>query len=289
IRAAFAGTAASVVFENERRFDLVVRFDPAFRSDISNVRDLPLATADGALIPLSEVADVEIQPGAAQISRDNGQRRIVISANVRARDIESAIGAIESAINKQLELPVGYTVAYGGQFENLKAAKARLSVAVPVALLLIFVLLYFTFNSLKEGLLIFTAIPLAAVGGVFALLLRGMPFSISAGVGFIALFGIAVLNGIVLIAYLNFLEKQGVHDIRQRITEGALTRLRPVLMTAAVASLGFLPMALSHGAGAEVQRPLATVVIGGLVTSTLLTLVFLPALYALMFNKKEAQ
>jgi cobalt-zinc-cadmium resistance protein CzcA len=289
IRAAFAGTAASVVFENERRFDLVVRFDPAFRSDISNVRDLPLATADGALIPLSEVADVEIQPGAAQISRDNGQRRIVISANVRARDIESAIGAIESAINKQLELPVGYTVAYGGQFENLKAAKARLSVAVPVALLLIFVLLYFTFNSLKEGLLIFTAIPLAAVGGVFALLLRGMPFSISAGVGFIALFGIAVLNGIVLIAYLNFLEKQGVHDIRQRITEGALTRLRPVLMTAAVASLGFLPMALSHGAGAEVQRPLATVVIGGLVTSTLLTLVFLPALYALMFTKKEGQ
>lgn len=289
IRAAFAGAAASVVFENERRFELVVRFDPAFRSDIANVRDLPLVTTNGALIPLSEVAEVDIQPGAAQISRDNGQRRIVVSANVRGRDIESAIAAIETAIDQKLNLPAGYTVAYGGQFENLQAAKARLSVAVPVALLLIFVLLYFTFNSLKEGLLIFTAIPLAAVGGVFALLLRGMPFSISAGVGFIALFGIAVLNGIVLIAYLNYLEKQGVYDIRARITEGALTRLRPVLMTAAVASLGFLPMALSHGAGAEVQRPLATVVIGGLVTSTLLTLVFLPALYALMFTKKEGK
>ncbi len=280
IRAAFAGAAASVVFENERRFDLVVRFDPAFRSDIANVRDLPLVTTNGALIPLSEVAEVNIQPGAAQISRDNGQRRIVVSANVRGRDIESAIAAIETAIDKKLNLPAGYAVAYGGQFENLQAAKARLSVAVPVALLLIFVLLYLTFNSLKEGLLIFTAIPLAAVGGVFALLLRGMPFSISAGVGFIALFGIAVLNGIVLIAYLNYLEKLGVHDIRARITEGALTRLRPVLMTAAVASLGFLPMALSHGAGAEVQRPLATVVIGGLITSTLLTRVFLRALYA---------
>lgn len=289
IRAAFAGAAASVVFENERRFDLVVRFDPAFRSDIANVRDLPLVTTNGALIPLSEVAEVNIQPGAAQISRDNGQRRIVVSANVRGRDIESAIAAIETAIDKKLNLPAGYAVAYGGQFENLQAAKARLSVAVPVALLLIFVLLYLTFNSLKEGLLIFTAIPLAAVGGVFALLLRGMPFSISAGVGFIALFGIAVLNGIVLIAYLNYLEKLGVHDIRARITEGALTRLRPVLMTAAVASLGFLPMALSHGAGAEVQRPLATVVIGGLITSTLLTLVFLPALYALMFTKKEGK
>ncbi len=289
IRAAFAGAAASVVFENERRFDLVVRFDPAFRSDISNVRDLPLVTSNGALIPLSEVADVDILPGAAQISRDDGQRRIVVSANVRGRDIESAIQEIEAVIDRQLKLPAGYAVAYGGQFENLQAAKARLSVAVPVALLLIFVLLYFTFNSLKEGLLIFTAIPLAAVGGVFALLLRGMPFSISAGVGFIALFGIAVLNGIVLIAYLNYLEKQGISDIHARITEGALTRLRPVLMTAAVASLGFLPMALSHGAGAEVQRPLATVVIGGLVTSTLLTLVFLPALYALMFNKKEGK
>lgn len=289
IRAAFAGAAASVIFENERRFDLVVRFDPAFRSDVSNVRDLPLSTADGALIPLSEVADVQIKPGAAQISRDNGQRRIVVSANVRGRDIESTISDIEAAIERQLRLPVGYTVAYGGQFENLQAAKARLSVAVPVALLLILVLLYFTFNKLKESLLIFTAIPLAAVGGIFALLLRDMPFSISAGVGFIALFGIAVLNGIVLIAYLNQLEKQGVSNIHERIVEGAMTRLRPVLMTAAVASLGFLPMALSHGAGAEVQRPLATVVIGGLVTSTLLTLVFLPALYALVFNKKEQQ
>ncbi|MBV6429277.1 MAG: Cobalt-zinc-cadmium resistance protein CzcA [Haliscomenobacter sp.] len=289
IRAAFAGSVAGVVFENERRFDLVVRLDTAFRGDISQVRNLPLATPNGRLTPVSEVAEVRFLPGAAQISRDNAQRRIVVSANVRGKDIETAIGEVQELMERQLNLPPGYLVAYGGQFENLQAAKARLSLAVPIALVLIFVLLYFTFNSLKEGLLIFTAIPMAAVGGVFALLLRGMPFSISAGVGFIALFGIAVLNGIVLIAYLNQLEKQGITDIHERITQGALTRLRPVLMTAAVASLGFLPMALSHGAGAEVQRPLATVVIGGLVTSTLLTLVVLPVLYALFFQLKKAK
>lgn len=289
LRAAFAGAAAGVVFENERRFDLVVRLDTAHRAGIADVQNLPVITPAGRIIPLSEVADIGFQPGAAQISRDNGQRRIVVSANVRGRDVESAIADVQAAVESQLQLPPGYVVAYGGQFENLEAAKARLSIAVPVALVLIFVLLYFTFNSLKEGLLIFTAIPMAAIGGVFALLLRGMPFSISAGVGFIALFGVAVLNGIVLIAYFNQLEKQGIQNVYERITQGALTRLRPVLMTAAVASLGFLPMALSHGAGAEVQRPLATVVIGGLVTSTLLTLIVLPVLYAMFFRKKTNQ
>ncbi|HRK80319.1 MAG TPA: CusA/CzcA family heavy metal efflux RND transporter [Saprospiraceae bacterium] len=289
IRAAFAGATAGTVFENERRFDLVVRLNTLHRSRIEDVLQLPLSTPSGALIPLSEVAEVRFLPGAAQISRDDAQRRIVVSANVRGRDIESAIAEVQSVIESRLRLPSGYSVQYGGQFENLQAAKARLSIAVPVALALIFMLLYFAFNSLKEGLLIFTAIPMAAVGGVLALLLRGMPFSISAGVGFIALFGIAVLNGIVMIAYFNQLEKQGIVNVYQRITEGALTRLRPVLMTAAVASLGFLPMALSHGAGAEVQRPLATVVIGGLLTSTLLTLVVLPVLYAMFFKSNQEQ
>lgn len=287
IRAAFAGTAAGVIFEQERRYDLVVRLDADARSHINDVRQLPVHTPGGQLIPLSEVAEVGFQPGAAQISRDDGRRRIVVGANVRGRDVESAVEAVRAALDDRLRLPAGYTISYGGQFENLQAAKARLSVALPIALLLIFVLLYLTFHSVKESLLIFTAIPLAAAGGVFALLARGMPFSISAGVGFIALFGIAVLNGIVLIAYFNQLEKQGVANVRERVMQGALTRLRPVLATAAVASLGFLPMALSHGAGAEVQRPLATVVIGGLVTSTLLTLVVLPVLYALFFQTKN--
>ncbi len=287
IRAAFAGAAAGAVFEQERRYDLVVRLDADARSHINDVRRLPVHTPSGQVIPLSEVAEVSFRPGAAQISRDDGRRRIVVGANVRGRDVESAVGAVRATLESRLRLPAGYTISYGGQFENLQAAKARLSVALPVALFLIFVLLYLTFHSVKEGLLIFTAIPLAAAGGVFALLVRGMPFSISAGVGFIALFGIAVLNGIVLIAYFNQLEKQGVADVCERVMQGALTRLRPVLATAAVASLGFLPMMLSRGAGAEVQRPLATVVIGGLVTSTLLTLVVLPVLYALFFQTKN--
>ncbi len=289
LRTAFAGTAAGAIFEDERRFDLVVRLAADHRADIEDVRQLPIATPNGQLIPLSEVADVNYRPGAAQISRDDGRRRIVVSANVRGRDVESAIADVQQALEGKLKLPSGYYFTYGGQFENLKAAKARLSIAVPVALLLIFGLLYFAFNSLKESTLIFTAIPMSAVGGVFALLLRDMPFSISAGVGFIALFGVAVLNGIVLISYFKQLEQEGVANVHERIVRGALVRLRPVLMTAAVASLGFLPMAISHGAGAEVQRPLATVVIGGLVTSTLLTLVVLPVLYAMFFRRKIEQ
>jgi cobalt-zinc-cadmium resistance protein CzcA len=287
LRTAFAGTAAGAIFEDERRFDLVVRLAADHRADIEDVRQLPIATPTGQLIPLSEVADVDYRPGAAQISRDDGRRRIVVSANVRGRDVESAIADVQAVLKEKLKLPSGYYYTFGGQFENLKAAKARLSIAVPVALLLIFGLLYFTFNSLKESTLIFTAIPMSAVGGIFALLLRDMPFSISAGVGFIALFGVAVLNGIVLISYFNQLEKEGVTNVHERIIRGALVRLRPVLMTAAVASLGFLPMAISSGAGAEVQRPLATVVIGGLVTSTLLTLVVLPVLYAMFFRRVD--
>ena len=289
LRTAFAGSVAGTVFDEGRRFDLVLRLDNAGpqRRDLTDVQNLPVATADGVFIPLNEVATVEYRLGAAQISRDNAQRRIVVGANVRGRDVESAIVDIQKILSEKMKLPPGYVVTYGGQFENLQAAKARLSVAVPLALALIMVLLYFAFNSLKESLLIFSAIPMSAIGGVFALWLRDMPFSISAGVGFIALFGVAVLNGIVLIAYFNELEKEGRKQVYERIMLGASVRLRPVLMTAAVASLGFLPMALSTGAGAEVQQPLATVVIGGLVTSTLLTLIVLPVLYAMFFKDSK--
>ena len=281
IRTAFAGTSAGVVFEEEKRFELVVRLDTLRRRDLADVQNLPIATATGQLIPLSELADVRYQPGAAQISRDDAHRRIVVGANVRGRDVESVIREVQQVMEDKLHLPTGYYLSYGGQFENLKAAKERLSIAVPVALALIFILLYFAFNSLTSSILVFTAIPMSAIGGIFALWLLDMPFSISAGVGFIALFGVAVLNGIVLISYFNQLEQEGVKDVYERIRQGAMLRLRPVLMTASVASLGFLPMALSSGAGAEVQRPLATVVIGGLVTSTLLTLLVLPLLYAI--------
>lgn len=288
LRAAFAGTSAGVVYEDARRFDLVLRLDDQDRGDLEDVQQLPIATPNGELIPLSEVAEVGYRLGAAQISRDNAQRRIVVGANVRGRDVESAFKAVQEKLETSLKLPPGYFVTYGGQFENLNAAKARLSIAVPLALALIFLLLYFTFNSIKESLLIFSAIPMSAIGGIFALQIRSMPFSISAGVGFIALFGVAVLNGIVLITYFNQLEKEGIESVYERIRAGAIARLRPVLMTAAVASLGFLPMAISHGSGAEVQRPLATVVIGGLITSTLLTLVVLPVLYALFFGRKRS-
>ncbi|MCE7921868.1 MAG: CusA/CzcA family heavy metal efflux RND transporter [Haliscomenobacteraceae bacterium CHB4] len=287
LRAAFAGEVAGTVFDEGRRFDLVIRLDTSRRRDLSDVQNLPLATPGGQLVPLGEVARAEFRLGAAQISRDNAQRRIVVGANVRGRDVETVIREMQPLLAAELNLPPGYFITYGGQFENLQAAKARLSVAVPVALTLIFALLYFAFNSLKESLLIYSAIPMSAIGGVFALWLRDMPFSISAGVGFIALFGVAVLNGIVLIAYFDELEKEGHESVYERILLGASVRLRPVLMTAAVASLGFLPMAISTGAGAEVQRPLATVVIGGLVTSTLLTLIVLPVLYAMFFGGKK--
>ncbi len=254
ISTAFAGEAAGVVFENERKFDLVVRLDSANRTSIDDVSNLFIATNDGNQIPLSQVANVSFKEGPAQISREEGKRRIVVGFNVKGRDVASVVKEIQEKLSAAKLLPTGYYYTYGGTFKNLQEASARLKIAVPVALALIFLLLYFTFGSIKEALLIYTAIPMSAIGGVFALLIRGMPFSISAGVGFIALFGVAVLNGIVLISTFNQLEKDGMKDILQQVIEGTKIRLRPVLMTASVAALGFIPMALSTGAGAEVQN-----------------------------------
>ncbi|WP_298712636.1 CusA/CzcA family heavy metal efflux RND transporter [Chitinophaga sp.] len=285
VSTAFAGKAASVVFENERKFDLVVRLDSANRSSMEDVSNLFIALPDGNQIPLDQIATVAIKEGPAQISREEGKRRIVVGFNVRGRDVESVVEEIQEKLSAARLLPTGYYLTYGGTFENLQEATARLSIAVPVSLALIFMLLYFTFGSFKEAALIFTAIPMSAIGGVLALLLRSMPFSISAGVGFIALFGVAVLNGIVLISTFNQLEKEGMKDVIARVLEGTKIRLRPVLMTATVASFGFIPMALSTGAGAEVQKPLATVVIGGLVSATFLTLIVLPLLYILFSGK----
>ncbi len=279
LRTAFAGSQAGVVFDEEKRFGLVVRLDKDYRQSLNDVKNLTVALANGMQIPFDQVADISIKSGPAQVSRENTKRRITIGFNVRNRDMQSVINDVKKQINEKIQLPTGYYISYGGEFEKLEAAQKRLSLAVPVALALIFVLLFFTFNSAKQSLLIFTAVPMSAIGGVFALWMRGMNFSISAGVGFIALFGVAVLNGIVLIAEFNRLEKEGITDITERVLKGLRTRLRPVIMTAAVASLGFLPMALSTSAGAEVQKPLATVVIGGLITATLLTLLILPVFY----------
>ncbi|MBL7793212.1 MAG: CusA/CzcA family heavy metal efflux RND transporter [Saprospiraceae bacterium] len=281
VRTAFAGEAAGVVFENERKFDLVVRLAEPYRSEL-DLNRLFVHLPDGRSIPLGEVAQAHYAEGPMQISREGARRRINIGVNVRGRDVAGLVGDISASLDAKLNLPPGYTIQYGGQFENLRAAQQRLSIAVPVALLLIFGLLYFTFGKLKYAVMIFSAVPLSAIGGVFALWLRDMPFSISAGVGFIALFGVAVLNGIVLISYFNKLRfEEGLEDWREIIIQGGLARLRPVVMTATVAALGFLPMALSNSNGAEVQKPLATVVIGGLITATLLTLIVLPLLYYL--------
>ncbi len=285
----FAGQTAGLVYEGERRFDLVVRLDKDFRADITDVQNIFVTASDGTQIPLSEVAEVSFKPGPVQIQRDNAKRRITIGFNVRGRDVKSTVADIQKTVDQKIKLPSGYYMTYGGQFENLEQAQERLSITLPIALLLILLLLYFTFKSVKQSLLIFTAIPLSAIGGVFALFIRGIPFSISAGVGFIALFGVAVLNGIVLIAEFNRLAKDGVDDIYERVIKGTSIRLRPVLMTASVASLGFLPMALSTTAGAEVQRPLATVVIGGLITATMLTLIVLPILYIYFSKGKKSK
>ena len=285
VSTAFAGKAAGVVYENERKFDLVVRLDSTSRRSIDDVNNLLIPTPTGNQIPLSQVAKVDFKLGPAQISREAGKRRIVIGFNIQDRDVQSVVNEIQGKLATKVKLPSGYYFTYGGTFENLQKASNRLMIAVPISLLLIFMLLYFTFNSMKQAGLIFSAIPMSAIGGVFALLLRGMPFSISAGIGFIALFGVAVLNGIVLIGTFNQLEKEGWDDVIKRVIEGTKIRLRPVLMTATVASLGFLPMALSHSAGAEVQKPLATVVIGGLLSATFLTLFVLPLLY-IIFNTK---
>jgi cobalt-zinc-cadmium resistance protein CzcA len=288
IRSGFAGETAGLVFEGEKRFDLVVRLDKENRQTLDDVRNLYVTAPNGNQIPLEQVSAIDFKEGPNQIQREDAKRRIIVGFNVRGRDIESTVLEMQQKIEKQVKFEAGYFTTYGGTFENLIAAKERLGVAVPVSLLLIFMLLFFAFGSLKQALLIFTAIPLSAIGGVFALWMRGMPFSISAGVGFIALFGVAVLNGIVLIAEFNALKKEGMTDLKQIVIKGTSVRLRPVIMTALVASLGFLPMALSHGAGGEVQKPLATVVIGGLFTATLLTLLILPILYIWCekFNKK---
>lgn len=282
LNTAFAGAGAGLVYEGEKRFDLVVRLQKADRRSIDDVRGLFVTNAEGQQVPLGQIATIEMLAGANQIQREDAKRRITVAFNVRGRDVESIVNELSGRIDREVKLPPGYFVTYGGQFQNLQEANSRLAIAVPVALLLIFILLYFTFHSLRQSLLVLTAIPFSAVGGVLALWVRGMPFSISAGIGFIALFGVAVLNGIVLIAEFNLLRKSGETNLRKVIFEGTDTRLRPVLMTALVASLGFLPMALSSSAGAEVQRPLATVVIGGLVSATLLTLLVLPVWYGIV-------
>ena len=279
LNTALAGGKAGVVYEGERRFDLVVRLANYRDADADKVKDIRIPLPNGSQVPISDVAKVEFVSAPAQVSRDNGERRIVVEANVRGRDIQSVATDIAQVLNDKLDLPSGYYIEYGGTFKNLQEAKARLGVALPVALLLILLLLFLAFGSIREALIIFSAVPLAAVGGVLALWARGMSFSISAGIGFIALFGVAVLNGIVLISYFNREEEEGDTDITHRILRGVKERLRPVLATAAVASLGFLPMAFNTSIGSEVQRPLATVVIGGLITCTLLTLFVLPVLY----------
>ena len=284
LNAAFAGETSGMVYEGEMRFDLVVRLAGDKRTNLTDVQNLLIATPQGTQIPLSTVANVEIVEGPNQIQRENSQRRIIVGFNVRSRDIQSTVEELQQKVEQQIKLPAGYYITYGGAFENLNAAKQRLFIAVPISLILIFLLLYFAFHSIKQGLLIYTAIPLSAIGGIFALAIRGMPFSVSAGVGFIALFGVAVLNGIVLIAEFNRLKTSGYTDLKRIVVDGTKVRLRPVLMTAFVASLGFLPMALSQGEGAEVQRPLATVVIGGLLIATFLTLFVLPILY-MMFGR----
>ncbi len=281
---AFGGEATGAVFEGEKRFDLVVRFNKQSRTDIDDIKHLKVPLPNGNQIPLSELAEIQYAEGPAKISRENTHRRVVVSVNVRNRDLQSVVNDIQALVDKNITLKPGTYIVYGGQFENLQNATNRLLVAVPVALLLIFIFLHFAFKSLKDAIMIFTAIPLATVGGVLLLWIRGMPFSVSAGVGFIALFGIAVLNGIVLIEHLKELKHNGKLSMRELIIQGTKDRLRPVMLTAGAAAMGFLPMAISTGAGAEVQRPLATVVIGGLFTSTMLTMVALPLMFEIFYN-----
>ncbi len=284
LETAFAGATAGAVYEGEKKFDVVLRLDKADRT-AESLSTLTIPLKDGSNVPLCQIASIEYQTAPSQVSHEDGARRIYVGFNVKGRDVQSTVEEIQQILDQKLKMPEGYYYNYGGEFENLQSASRRLMVVIPIALAVILLLLYATVKNLRESLFVFSAIPLAAIGGVWALWLRGMPFSISAGVGFIALFGVAVLNGIVLIGQMNQLQRDGETDIHRRIMESCVIRLRPVLMTALVASMGFLPMALSQGDGAEVQRPLATVVIGGLITSTLLTLLVLPAIYK-TFTKK---
>lgn len=301
VEIAVGGKSAGLVFEGDRRFDLVVRLPEQLRSNLEAIRSLPIplppldGQAKGAATPavwgnsplaqiryapLSELAQIDVAPGPNQISRENGKRRIVVSANVRGRDLGSFVGDAQRQVGEKVKIPAGYWIGWGGQYEQLVSATQRLTIVVPIALVLIFLLLFISLGSIADALLVFSGVPLALTGGIFALLLRDIPLSISAGIGFIALSGVAVLNGLVIITFIERLRSEGKNVI-DAVREGSLTRLRPVLMTALVASLGFVPMAISTGAGAEVQRPLATVVIGGIISSTLLTLLVLPALYVL--------
>ncbi len=286
IETAIGGKSTGEVFEGEKRFDLVVRFKEEARNNVDVIKNILVPTPNGSSIPLSQLADVYIEEGPAQISREHSQRRIVVEANVRERDIGSFVEEAQLKLDETIKLPTGYYLEWGGTFENLQSARTRLAIVVPLSLFLIFILLFISFGSVKNALLIYTGIPFAIVGGVFSLLIRGMHFSISAGVGFIALFGVAVLNGVVMVSYINQLRQEG-KTLEEAVVQGAETRLRPVLMTALVASLGFIPMALSTSAGAEVQRPLATVVIGGIITSTILTLFVLPTFYMWFEKQKE--
>jgi cobalt-zinc-cadmium resistance protein CzcA len=278
VNTAFAGQSTGSVYEEEKKFDLVVRLSGNQRKNVDDVKNLLISTPSGIEIPLNSVANVELKESVNQIQRENARRRIIVGFNVRDRDIQSTVEDLQENVNKNLKLPSGYSVTYGGTFENLQQAQQRLGIAVPVSLFLILLLLYFTFNSVKYSLLIFSAIPLSAIGGIFSLWVLGMNFSISAGIGFIALFGVAVLNGIVLIAEFNH-QKLLHSDLENVVKIGSKIRLRPVLMAGLAASLGFLPMATSQGEGAEIQRPLATVVIGGLLVATVLTLYLLPVMY----------
>jgi cobalt-zinc-cadmium resistance protein CzcA len=303
LRIAVAGEPAGMVFEGDRRFDIVVRLPESLRTDLDALLRLPIRLREVAgrevtgdsdalgvartppeAIPLREVANIEHIVGPNQISRENGKRRVFVTANVRGRDLGSFVTEVQQAVAANVKLPAGYWLGYGGTFEQLMSASARLAIVVPVTLLIVFGLLFMAFNSAKDAALVFTGIPLALTGGVAALALRGLPLSISAAVGFIALSGVAVLNGVVMLSIIGDLRAQGV-ALDRAIVDGAVRRLRPVLMTALVASLGFVPMAFNVGTGAEVQRPLATVVIGGIISSTLLTLVVLPALYRLVYRE----
>ncbi len=286
VEAIHAGHPVGVVFEGVKRFPIAVKLQSAENPGIKEIKNLPVFTEQGIPIPLAQLAEIFIDSGPAQISREFGQRRLVVEANVRGRDIEGFVQEAHKIIEREVKIPSGYYLEWGGTFKQLASARKRLMIVVPVALFIIFVLLYSAFGSIRSALIVYSGIPLAAVGGIFALFLRGIPFSISAGVGFIALFGVAVLNGLVMVSFINKLRREDKLSVDQAVRQGALTRFRPVLMTALVASLGFIPMAISHGAGAEVQRPLASVVIGGLISSTFLTLLVLPVLYK-RFEKED--
>jgi len=286
VATALAGRTVGLVYDGNRRHEVVVRLRGELRDRIDQIRELPIQVGEYGMLPLRQVAELRTVSSVDPIVREDGHRRVAIMVNLRGRDVESFVHEARARIAASVKLPDGYNIEFGGQFQNLQEARLRLLVVVPAALVLIFLLIFIAFGSLRQAALIYTGIPLAATGGVFALWLRHMPFSITAAVGFIALSGVAVLNGVVMISYFNELREQG-RGVRQAVLEGAATRLRPVLMTAFVASLGFVPMAIATGPGAEVQRPLATVVIGGILSSTFLTLILLPVIYT-WFERKES-